>query len=75
MGIPGRERRAERARARLMSKTRLQWGVNAALAMAAAIGCFYLAGSRQHPIVVVIGLGFLAMSLQFAQFARQRGGA
>ncbi|MCU1406092.1 MAG: hypothetical protein JWQ43_2395 [Glaciihabitans sp.] len=57
---------------RLLAKTRFQWGMNAAIAMAAAIGCFYLAGSRQHPVVIIVGLAFLAMSLQFAQFARQR---
>jgi hypothetical protein len=67
-----REARAARAHKKLMSQTRLRWWVNAAFAIAAAAGCFYLAGVRQHPIIIVIGLGFLAMGIGFIRNAIRR---
>jgi hypothetical protein len=70
-----RERRAARVRSRAMSRSTLVLWWQAALSLAAAVGCVYLAGMRQHPVVIVVGLGFLAIGVQCARNAvlRARG--
>jgi len=72
MGKSRAERRAEKLRRKALAQSTLLWWVNTAFLLAASVGCFYLAGSRQHFIIVLIGVAFFVMALQCARLARVR---